>query len=147
MLVWYLMEPLVAQQNKFHLTGRAEWLDKSHRKCLLLWHRIQDWADLIISFVSIAQLKAAVNLSPVFALCMNLFVTFYQVKDNGLEDSVMTVEEIRSGVESRGTGKFWALKLITVYVFNISLWELYWFVFVVSAWQGQGGRAWVGWKC
>ncbi|KAH6763383.1 E2F/DP family winged-helix DNA-binding domain-containing protein [Perilla frutescens var. hirtella] len=55
--------------------GRAEWLDKSHRKCLLLWHRIQDWAELIISFV----------------------------KDNGLEDSVMTVEEIRSGVESRGT--------------------------------------------
>ncbi|KAL1569203.1 Vacuolar protein-sorting-associated protein 25 [Salvia divinorum] len=55
--------------------GRAEWLDKSHRKCLLLWHRIPDWADLMISFV----------------------------RDNGLEDSVMTVEEIRSGVESRGT--------------------------------------------
>ncbi|KAL6535853.1 Vacuolar protein-sorting-associated protein 25 [Orobanche hederae] len=56
--------------------GRAEWSDKGHRKCLILWHRIQDWADLIIHFV----------------------------KDNGLEDSVMTVEEIRSGVESRGTG-------------------------------------------
>ncbi|KAL3645755.1 Vacuolar protein-sorting-associated protein 25 [Castilleja foliolosa] len=55
--------------------GRAEWLDKNHRKCLILWHRIQDWADLIIHFV----------------------------KDNGLEDSVMTVEEIRSGIESRGT--------------------------------------------
>ncbi|GFP79317.1 vacuolar protein sorting-associated protein 25 [Phtheirospermum japonicum] len=55
--------------------GRAEWLDKNHRKCLILWHRIQDWADLIIRFV----------------------------KDNGLEDSVMTVEEIRSGIESRGT--------------------------------------------
>ncbi|GER54845.1 vacuolar protein sorting-associated protein [Striga asiatica] len=54
--------------------GRAEWY-KSHRKCLILWHRIQDWADLIIRFV----------------------------QDNGLEDSVMTVEEIRSGVESRGT--------------------------------------------
>ncbi|KZV31751.1 vacuolar protein sorting-associated protein 25 [Dorcoceras hygrometricum] len=55
--------------------GRAEWLDKGHRKCLILWHRIQDWADLILRFV----------------------------KDNGFEDSVMTVEEIRSGVESRGT--------------------------------------------
>ncbi|KAL7111865.1 hypothetical protein ACP275_05G116600 [Erythranthe tilingii] len=55
--------------------GRAEWTDKSRRKCLLLWHRIQDWADLIIRFA----------------------------KDNGLEDSVMTVEEIRSGIESRGT--------------------------------------------
>ncbi|KAG7028245.1 Vacuolar protein sorting-associated protein 25 [Cucurbita argyrosperma subsp. argyrosperma] len=55
--------------------GRAEWLDKGHRKCLILWHRIQDWADIILHFV----------------------------KNNGLEDSVMTVEEIRSGVESRGT--------------------------------------------
>ncbi|XP_073051935.1 vacuolar protein sorting-associated protein 25-like isoform X2 [Primulina eburnea] len=52
--------------------GRAEWLDKGNRKCLILWHRIQDWADLILRFV----------------------------KDNGFEDSVMTVEEIRSGVES-----------------------------------------------
>ncbi|XP_057977392.1 vacuolar protein sorting-associated protein 25 isoform X3 [Malania oleifera] len=55
--------------------GRAEWMDKGHRKCLILWHRIQDWADTILCFV----------------------------KDNGLEDSVMTVEEIRSGTESRGT--------------------------------------------
>ncbi|XP_048132549.1 vacuolar protein sorting-associated protein 25 isoform X1 [Rhodamnia argentea] len=55
--------------------GRAEWLDKGHRKCLILWHRIQDWADILLNFV----------------------------KDNGLEDSVMTVEEIRSGPESRGT--------------------------------------------
>ncbi|XP_050265682.1 vacuolar protein sorting-associated protein 25 isoform X2 [Quercus robur] len=54
---------------------RAEWLDKGHRKCLILWHRVQDWADIIFRFV----------------------------KDNGLEDSVMTVEEIRSGIESRGT--------------------------------------------
>ncbi|CAO2819687.1 unnamed protein product [Amaranthus hypochondriacus] len=55
--------------------GRAEWMDKGHKKCLVLWHRIQDWADIILNFV----------------------------KDNGLEDSVMTVEELRSGVESRGT--------------------------------------------
>ncbi|KAF8028265.1 hypothetical protein BT93_E1004 [Corymbia citriodora subsp. variegata] len=55
--------------------GRAEWLDKGHRKCLILWHRIQDWADIILNFV----------------------------KDYGLENSVTTVEEIRSGPESRGT--------------------------------------------
>lgn len=36
------------------LTGRAEWLDKGQRKCLILWHRIQDWADIIINFVSTA---------------------------------------------------------------------------------------------
>ncbi|OIT27648.1 vacuolar protein sorting-associated protein 25 [Nicotiana attenuata] len=56
--------------------GRAEWMDKGHRKCLILRHRIQDWTDLIVNFV----------------------------KEYGLEDSVMTtVEEIRSGTESRGT--------------------------------------------
>ncbi|KAI4373728.1 hypothetical protein MLD38_011817 [Melastoma candidum] len=55
--------------------GRAEWLDKGHKKCLVLWHRIQDWADILVQYV----------------------------KENGLEDSVMTVEEIRSGPESRGT--------------------------------------------
>lgn len=27
-------------------------MDKGHRKCLILWHRIQDWADLIVHFVS-----------------------------------------------------------------------------------------------
>lgn len=41
----------------------------------MLWHRIQDWANIVLDFV----------------------------KDNGLEDSVMTVEEIRTGIESRGT--------------------------------------------
>lgn len=55
--------------------GRAEWMDKNHRKCLILWHRIQDWADHVLNFV----------------------------KENGFEDSVMTVEDIRSGIESRGT--------------------------------------------
>ncbi|GAB2234551.1 hypothetical protein Droror1_Dr00003806 [Drosera rotundifolia] len=55
--------------------GRAEWMDKSRRKCLVLWHRIQDWADIILRFAT----------------------------DNGFEDSVMTIEELRTGVESRGT--------------------------------------------
>jgi ESCRT-II complex subunit VPS25 len=59
---------------KLH-AGRAEWMDKGHKKCLILWLRIQDWANYILNFV----------------------------KDNGLEDSVMTVEEIRSGIETRGT--------------------------------------------
>ncbi|KAI4328018.1 hypothetical protein L6164_020415 [Bauhinia variegata] len=54
---------------------RAQWIDKGHRKCLILWHRIQDWADIILNYV----------------------------KDNGLEDGVVTIEEIRSGTESQGT--------------------------------------------
>lgn len=36
-----------------NLTGRAEWMDKGHRKCLILWHRIQDWADILIQFVGL----------------------------------------------------------------------------------------------
>ena len=37
---------------KFHcVTGRAEWMDKGHKKCLILWMRIQDWADYIVNFV------------------------------------------------------------------------------------------------
>uniref|UniRef100_A0A1D1YGI9 ESCRT-II complex subunit VPS25 n=1 Tax=Anthurium amnicola TaxID=1678845 RepID=A0A1D1YGI9_9ARAE len=55
--------------------GRAEWMDKGHKKCLILWLRIQDWADCILNFV----------------------------RENGLENSVTTVEDIRSGIESRGT--------------------------------------------
>jgi hypothetical protein len=31
--------------------GRAEWIDKSHKKCLILWLRIQDWANYILDFV------------------------------------------------------------------------------------------------
>jgi len=28
-------------------------MDKGHRKCLILWHRIQDWADILLQFVSL----------------------------------------------------------------------------------------------
>ncbi|XP_028227029.1 vacuolar protein sorting-associated protein 25-like isoform X2 [Glycine soja] len=52
-----------------------EWMDKGHRKCLILWYRLQDWADILIQFA----------------------------KNNGLEDGVVTVEEIRTGTESQGT--------------------------------------------
>lgn len=34
------------------LAGRAEWMDKGRKKCLILWHRIQDWADIVVQFVS-----------------------------------------------------------------------------------------------
>uniref|UniRef100_A0A0D9WJY1 ESCRT-II complex subunit VPS25 n=1 Tax=Leersia perrieri TaxID=77586 RepID=A0A0D9WJY1_9ORYZ len=54
--------------------GRAEWMDRDHTRCLILWRRIQDWADYILNFV----------------------------KENGSE-FVSTVEEIRSGVETRET--------------------------------------------
>ncbi|KAJ1703478.1 hypothetical protein LUZ63_003257 [Rhynchospora breviuscula] len=50
-------------------------MDKGHKKCLILWMRIQYWADSILRFV----------------------------RENGIEDGVMTVEDIRSGFETRGT--------------------------------------------
>lgn len=34
-----------------------------------------------------------------------MLYSVYKVRENGLEDSVMTVEEIRSGTESLGTGR------------------------------------------
>ncbi|XP_048566565.1 vacuolar protein sorting-associated protein 25-like isoform X2 [Triticum urartu] len=55
------------------IESRAEWMDKGHKKCLILWLRIQDWANYILDFV----------------------------KENGLE--VTTIEDIRSGIETHGT--------------------------------------------
>ncbi|KAL4390425.1 hypothetical protein AHAS_Ahas03G0143800 [Arachis hypogaea] len=55
--------------------GRAEWMDKGHRKCLILWNQIQEWAEILVQFA----------------------------RDNGLEDGVVTMEEIRFGTESQGT--------------------------------------------
>lgn len=57
------LNPILNENSVFELyvTGRAEWMDKSHRKCLILWHRIQDWAELILRYVSYihAPLKGA----------------------------------------------------------------------------------------
>lgn len=55
--------------------GRAEWLDKGHRKCLIHWRKVQEWAEIILQFL----------------------------REHGMEDSVMTIEEIRSGDDTRGT--------------------------------------------
>ncbi|CAM6119324.1 unnamed protein product [Calypogeia fissa] len=55
--------------------GKAEWLDKGHRKCLILWRAINEWAKVLLDFV----------------------------KEYGFEDGVMTLEEIQSGDETRGT--------------------------------------------
>ncbi|XLT86012.1 hypothetical protein HN873_007765 [Arachis hypogaea] len=51
--------------------GRAEWMDKGHRKCLILWNQIQEWAEILVQFA----------------------------RDNGLEDGVVTMEEISKTME------------------------------------------------
>eukprot|EP00897_Mesotaenium_endlicherianum_P007107 jgi/Mesen1/6424/ME000329S05585 len=55
--------------------GKAEWLDKGHRKCLILWRRVEDWADYILKIA----------------------------RENGLQNGVTTVEELRAGDETRDT--------------------------------------------
>lgn len=55
--------------------GRGEWLDKGHRRCLVLWRKVEDWADTILAFA----------------------------QENALGNGVTTVEELRSGDDSKGT--------------------------------------------
>ncbi|GJP39579.1 hypothetical protein CLOM_g23933 [Closterium sp. NIES-68] len=54
---------------------RAEWTDRSRTRCLILWKAIADWADTLLHFV----------------------------RENGFGDSVLTLQEIRSGDDTRGT--------------------------------------------
>eukprot|EP00898_Chlorokybus_atmophyticus_P005930 jgi/Chlat1/6338/Chrsp44S05905 len=55
--------------------GRAEWLDKSRRKCLVLWRTVDEWANIIYTWV----------------------------RDSALADSVVTLDEMISGDDTIGT--------------------------------------------
>ncbi|KAL6748668.1 subunit of ESCRT-II complex [Haematococcus lacustris] len=55
--------------------GSVEWLDKSKRACFVLWKKVPEWANTIHSFV----------------------------KTFGLSDTVMTLDELSSGDDVRGT--------------------------------------------
>lgn len=56
--------------------GNAQWLDKDRGQCLVLWKKIGEWADALYGVA----------------------------RDLGLQDSVMTIDELSSGVEVKGTG-------------------------------------------
>ncbi len=56
--------------------GSAQWLDKGQQRCLVLWRALAEWADTLHGFA----------------------------RDFGLQDSVMTLDELSSGDEVRGTG-------------------------------------------
>ncbi|KAG1672486.1 hypothetical protein FOA52_002794 [Chlamydomonas sp. UWO 241] len=59
--------------------GSAEWVDpKAKRECLVLWRKLPEWAAQIHEFA----------------------------RTYGLADSVMTVDELRSGDDVRGTELF-----------------------------------------
>ena len=52
------------------------WLDKDQQQCLLLWRRVDEWADLIAAWA----------------------------RDCGIENTVMTIDELSNGDEIEGTG-------------------------------------------
>lgn len=55
--------------------GEAIWLDKAKRECLVLWKKVDEWARTIYQFA----------------------------KGFGLSDAVMTVDELSSGDDVRGS--------------------------------------------
>ncbi|KAK9901291.1 hypothetical protein WJX75_004402 [Coccomyxa subellipsoidea] len=55
--------------------GNAQWLDKSQQQCLILWKKLGEWADVLYSFI----------------------------RQFGLQDSVMTLDELSSGDDVKGT--------------------------------------------
>lgn len=55
--------------------GSGEWLDKNKRQCLIFWRKLADWVDIIYEFA----------------------------QTYGLKDSVMTVDELATGDDVRGT--------------------------------------------
>ncbi|KAK1286496.1 Vacuolar protein sorting-associated protein 25 [Acorus calamus] len=61
--------------------------------------QVQLWKELILDYCRTLKVFT-IGLEEDFPLFSNPEI---QVRDNGLEDSVMTVEDIRSGIESRGT--------------------------------------------
>ncbi|PNW86188.1 hypothetical protein CHLRE_02g076400v5 [Chlamydomonas reinhardtii] len=68
-------EARVAILDELATQGRAEWMDKGKTRCLVYWRRVDEWAGAVTEFVR----------------------TF------GLSDSVMTVDELSSGDDVRGT--------------------------------------------
>jgi len=55
--------------------GQGRWLDNNKTRCIILWKKLEEWADVIQQWS----------------------------RDSGLSDSVMLVEEIRVGDDVRGT--------------------------------------------
>jgi len=59
--------------------GHGLWLDRGQQSCLILWKKLEAWAATIHEWA----------------------------RSSGMQDSVMTVDELSSGDEVRGTGEPW----------------------------------------
>ncbi len=79
--------------------GRAAWLDKNKSRCLVLWKTHAEWADAIYDWAR----------------------TF------GLNDSVVTIDDLSAGDDVEGTGallarpRFPGLKGLTVHIVSAAL--------------------------
>ena len=56
--------------------GNALWLDKSHQTYLILWHKLEIWAEMIYEWA----------------------------RASGMQDSVTTLDELSIGDETQGSG-------------------------------------------
>jgi hypothetical protein len=70
------MQHAPAARGRVGHAGNAQWLDKGQQRCLVLWMKLGQWADAVYAFA----------------------------RELGLQDSVMTLDELSSGDEARGTG-------------------------------------------
>ncbi len=59
------------------VVGHGLWLDRGQQQCLILWHKLDAWAQIIYEWA----------------------------RSSGLQDSVMTIDELSSGDEVQGTGR------------------------------------------
>ena len=79
---WGLCLPLVCisrgLQASRTLVGHALWLDRAHSQCLVLWKRLPEWAEIIYTFA----------------------------QTYGLDDSVMTVDDLSDAEDTANTGSF-----------------------------------------
>ena len=84
------------------LTGRAEWLDSGQNRCLVHWSTSARWADLIYAWVRARLAVEHRTVSGTVRTCLRHGPL--QVKEHGMQDAVMTLEELVEGDDTRGAG-------------------------------------------
>ena len=57
-------------------SGRGQWLDSGRTRCLVLWRKLDEWGGVVQAWV----------------------------RDNALDEGVVTVDEIINGDDTKGTG-------------------------------------------
>ncbi len=72
-----LAVPCLFQAHALGGAGHGLWLDRERQSCLILWKQLEGWAATIHDWA----------------------------RGSGMQDQVMTVDELSSGDEVRGTGE------------------------------------------